>query len=150
NSLNANLTYTEPLGKSGQLMVNYMPSFSKNNSDRTSRTREPGNGNDFTVQDTALSNKYENTYNTQRGGLNYRYNHAKYQFSAGLNYQFASLQGMQVFPTSFEVNRNFSNLLPMMSFNYRFSKTQNLRIMYRSNTNPPSISQLQNVLDVTN
>src|SRR5690606_26242442 len=86
NSLNANLTYTEPLGKSGQLMVNYMPSFSKNNSDRTSRTREPGNGNDFTVQDTALSNKYENTYNTQRGGLNYRYNHAKYQFSAGLNY----------------------------------------------------------------
>jgi hypothetical protein len=34
--------------------------------------------------------------------------------------------------------------------NYKFTKTQNLRIMYRSNTNAPSISQLQNVVDNTN
>lgn len=150
NSFNGNLTYTEPVGKSGQLMVNYTPSFSKSNSDRESMTRDPANGQEYTIQDTALSNKFENTYNTQRGGLNYRYNNEKFQFSAGLNYQFASLQGMQIYPTAFEVDRNFSDILPMMSFNYRFSKNRNLRIMYRSSTNPPSISQLQNVLDVTN
>lgn len=33
---------------------------------------------------------------------------------------------------------------------YRFSRTKNLRIMYSTSTNPPNITQLQDVIDITN
>jgi hypothetical protein len=35
-------------------------------------------------------------------------------------------------------------------YNCKFSKEENLRLMYRASTNPPSISQLQDVLDNSN
>jgi uncharacterized membrane protein YgcG len=142
-----NVTYTEPLSATSQLMANYMPSISKSSSDRETMNK---NGTEYTDLDTTLSNKYENTYTTQRGGLTYQYRNDKIMLSAGLNYQYASLDGMQEYPRRFEVDRTFSNVLPMVMFNYRFARTKNLRIMYRSSTNPPSISQLQNVFDVTN
>jgi len=142
-----NLTYTEPLNANSQLMANYNPSVSKSISDRETMNR---NGSEYSDLDPNLSNKFENTYNTQRGGLTYQYNDQKTQFSLGANYQYASLDGQQTYPRSFTVDRSFSNILPTASYNYKFTRTQNLRIMYRTNTNAPSINQLQNVLDVTN
>lgn len=143
----ANLTYTEPLNERSQLMVNYNPSVSKSKSDREVMNR---NGTEYNDLEPQLSNKFENTYNTQRGGLTYQLRNEKVMFTAGLNYQHAALSGMQIYPRSFEVDRSFSNVLPSVTLNYRFTRTKNLRIMYRTNTNPPSINQLQNVLDITN
>ncbi|HRO43895.1 MAG TPA: TonB-dependent receptor [Flavipsychrobacter sp.] len=143
----ANLTYTEPLNERSQLMINYNPSVSKSKSDREVMNR---NGNEYNDHEPELSNKFENTYNTQRGGLTYQLRDEKVMFTAGFNYQQAMLRGIQFYPRSFEVDRSFSNVLPSATFNYKFSRTKNLRIMYRTNTNPPSINQLQNVLDITN
>jgi len=143
----ANLTYTEPLSARSQLMANYNPSLSKSNSDREVMNRD---GLEYDDLDVQLSNKFESNYNTQRGGLTYQLRDEKVTFSAGLNYQHASLNGNQLYLRQFEVDRTFSNFLPNAMLNYRFERTKNLRIMYRTNTNAPSISQLQNVLDVTN
>lgn len=140
----ANLTYTEPLSRQSQLMVNYNPSLSVRNSDKESFDLLTG------ALDPQLSNTYENTYTTQKGGLNYRYNKDRIRVSVGLNYQHALLQGERTYPNSYLIERNFSNLLPSASFNYRWDKNRNLRLNYRSSTNAPDISQLHDVLDISN
>lgn len=146
-SLSANITYSEPMGKNSQLMINYAPSRSHSTSDKETMNENGGAYIDF---DSSLSNKFDNTYTTQRGGLTWQFRKEKLMLMAGANYQYATLDGNQYYPSDFTVNRNFSNLLPTAMLNYRFSKTENIRLMYRTNTNAPNISQLQNVFDVTN
>jgi len=147
-TLSGSINYTEPLSKNSQMMINYAPSFSKNKSDK--QTDNNNGSNEYTDMDTVLSNKYENTYVTHRGGLNYRFSNEKIRFSVGVDGQYAKLDGMQQFPYAFSLQKTFANVLPNAWFNYRFSKTQNLRIMYRTNTNVPTIQQLQNVIDNSN
>lgn len=140
------ISYTEPVGKTGQLQINYNPSYNLNNTDK--RTYDLG-GFDALLN-AALSNKFNNTYVYQRGGLNYRINNKKMNFMIGANAQYATLTGTESFPAALEVNKNFQSLLPQMMFNYRFSKSTNIRVMYRTNTVAPSITQLQNVINNSN
>lgn len=140
----ANVTYTEPVGQNSQVMANYNPSYSLRQSEKESFDAATG------TLDPGLSNSYDNTYTTQRGGLSYRYNKDKIRLSIGANYQYASLSGERTYPNAYEIDRNFSNVLPIASLNYRWDKNRNLRLMYRTNTNPPDISQLHDVLDISN
>ena len=41
-------------------------------------------------------------------------------------------------------------MLPKANFNYRFTRQKNLRLFYRTSTNPPSVSQLQAVVNNSN
>lgn len=147
-TLSGSLNYTEPISRKSQLMVNYAPSFSQNKSEKQTMANN-GNG-DYVDMDTLLSNQYENTYTTHKGGLSYRYNDQKFSFTLGADYQYADLSGTQVFPYSFSLQKTFSNILPNAWFNYKITKNKNLRIMYRSSTNVPGIQQLQNVIDNSN
>ena len=148
--LGASVNYTEPVGKKGQFMFNYSPSFSKNFSDK-----ETSNFSDtthaYTNLDTFYSNKYNSLYTTQKGGVSYRIGDKKFNFSFGVNYQYSELGGSQTFPYALTVpQKTFSDLLPLMFFNYRFADGRNLRIIYRTNISAPSVTQLQDVVDVSN
>ncbi|WP_161499172.1 TonB-dependent receptor [Flavipsychrobacter stenotrophus] len=148
-SISPNVTYTEPVGKKGQVMFTYNPSFSASTSDKETFNKDSVTNayNDFNQQ---LSNKYNNTYNTQRGGLSYRVGDKKMTFSVGANMQYAMLEGVQTFPYNTKVERNFTSVLPTAMYNYRYTDGRNLRVMYRTNTQAPSVTQLQNVVDVSN
>jgi hypothetical protein len=142
--LSANLAYTEPLGKKGQLQINYSPSYSKNEADQ--RTFQFSQAqNKYSLFDTSLSNKYENDYTAQRAGVTYRTGDRDNMFSVGASYQHARLDGQQVFPQSATISKTFVNLLPELMWRKKLSAKSNLRIFYRSSTNEPSIRQLQNV-----
>lgn len=144
-----NLAYTEPAGKYGQVQINYNPSYTEGKSDRSTNDYNPvtDSYHDF---NTTLSNQYVNIYQTQRAGLSFRYRKDKLNFNLGTDAQYASLSGDQAFPYEFRMNQTFRNILPNAMMNYRFSKTKNLRVFYRSRTNIPNISQLQNVIDISN
>lgn len=148
-TISPSLNYTEPVGKFGQLQASYNPSYTKNQSDKETNDLNVATGS-YTDFDTLLSNKFENTYTTQKGGLNYRFNDRKTSFMIGANAQYSVLDGDQTFPRSFALERTFTSILPQAMYNYRFSNGKNMRIMYRTSVNAPSISQLQNVLDNTN
>lgn len=148
-TISPSVVYTEPMGKKGQLMINYSPSYTKNKSDKETYNFEAAD-QAYTDLDTILSNKYDNTYITQKGGLSYRLGDKKMNFMAGVNYQYATLQGKQDFPYAFDLYKPFSSILPQAMFNYRFSQGTNLRVMYRSNTTAPNITQLQSVVDISN
>lgn len=147
-TVSTNVNYTEPLSKKSQLMFTYNPSFSQSKSDKETDTLI--SVTDVYVHDSLLSNKYNSNYNTQKGGMSYRYNNKLMSLNIGANYQYSTLSGDQTYPTSLTVNRDFSNILPNAFFNYRYKDGKNLRIMYRTNINAPSISQLQNVIDISN
>ncbi len=73
------------------MQINYTPSFTKAKTDKKTYNFNDETGS-YSDLDTLLTNKSENTYITQRGGISYRYNIRKYNFMAGLNFQQANLK----------------------------------------------------------
>lgn len=149
-SLSGALFYTEQIGKNGMLMANYSPSFTQNCNDKLTNTKDTLNG-EYHLLNNALSSDFENTLTTQRGGLNYRYKMGeKANFMFGANYQNVLLEGVQKTPNYSYIKKSFDNLLPNAMLSYQFTKQSNFRMFYRTNTNAPSISQLQTVIDNSN
>ncbi len=148
-TISGNIVYTEPIKKYGQLSVTYSPSYTKSTSAKNTNNYDLLT-DDYTLTDTALSNQFNNTYITNKLGIAYRYNNKKLSWMLGLTGQDALLQSRQFSPNDIYVKKNFLSLLPAAELNYKFSKTENLRFMYRTTTTPPSISQLQNVIDNSN
>ncbi|MDP2384885.1 MAG: TonB-dependent receptor [Bacteroidota bacterium] len=147
-TLGANLSYTEPLGKNSQLLFSYRPSYTQNFSNKT--TNNINSDGSYTQLDTFLSNKFNNSYYIQRGGISYKLNKSKTLFSLGADVETVELKGNQTYPQNLSVQRNFLNILPTASLNYSFDKMANMNITYRASTKNPEISQLQNTIDVSN
>ncbi|MGI4875514.1 MAG: TonB-dependent receptor [Janthinobacterium lividum] len=146
-NISGNLAYTEPVGEHAQLQANYALSYAPNNSDK--RTYD-FNGTEYTSLNTPLSNVFNNYYLTNGAGLSYRYNTRKLQASVGVNGQQAVLDGEQTFPTPGPVEHTFWSILPQAMLMFRPDREHNLRLFYRTNTNPPSINQLQAVVNNSN
>ncbi len=148
-TLSANLSYTEPVGKKGQLQLNYNPSYTKNKADQQTYQYDVTVKN-YTIFDTRLSNKFDNTYTTQNGGLTYRIGDRDNQFSVGASVQSSNLQSDQVFPKTISVNKTFTNILPNLQLRRKLSPKSSINVFFRTNVNAPSVTQLQNVENVTN
>lgn len=149
-TLSTFISYTEPIGKNGQLMINYSPSWNQNDTKKLTNQFDDSS-NDYTLLDTILSNQLENEVLTQRAGARYRYSLGqKMTFAFGADVQRTELTGDQTFPTAVIIDKTFDNLLPSAFLTYSPARTTNLRVFYRSFTNVPSVSQLQNVVDNSN
>lgn len=148
-NLSGNLVYTEPVGKNSQVQLNYNVSWAQNKNDK--ETFDYVNDQlKYSYPDTALSNIYDNDYITHRVGTGYLYQTEKTNLNAGITYQYASLAGNTTFPFRDSTDKTFNNILPNLMFNYKFTKTTNLRVVYRASSNAPSTGQLQNVIDNSN
>jgi hypothetical protein len=149
-NLSGTLFYTEQIGKNGMIMANYSPSFTQNYNDKLTNTKDTLNG-EYNIINKSLSSNFENTLTTHKGGLNYRYRLGeKANFMLGANYQNVLLEGVQKTPSAVNVKKTFENILPNAMLSYQFSKQNNIRVFYRTNTNAPSIGQLQTVVDNSN
>lgn len=144
----ANISYTEPVGKKGQLQIDYSPSIQKNKADQQTYLFD---GAKYSKFDTILSNRFDNTISTNNAGLSYRLGASRdEQLSFGVNFQTSKLQSQRVFPTSSAVNQTFTNILPNVMWRKKLSTTTNVRIFYRASTNFPSVNQLQDVVNLSN
>ncbi len=143
------VSYTEPLGRRGQLEVSYRPSFSHNASDRRANALDPLAGT-YSVLDTAHSSVFDNSIRRQSAGLSLRGRGTRVNGAAGFQVQEEKLSGEATFPYTLNVDKSFLSVLPYAMGMVRFSPTNTLRLFYRTFTNTPSISQLQEVVDNTN
>ncbi|MGA7161487.1 MAG: TonB-dependent receptor, partial [Bacteroidota bacterium] len=148
-TLSSRLAYTEPIGGISLIMLTYNPSYSRNNSDNKKFNFDLLT-DEYSLPDSSLSNTYENEYMTQSGGIGYRVRVTGLNAMAGLSYQVASLHGQQQFPFSNTVTRTYYDFLPNAMLMYNIAEHTNLRMFYRTSTQAPSISQLQNVVDNSN
>ncbi|NWF88248.1 MAG: TonB-dependent receptor [Ignavibacteriaceae bacterium] len=148
-NISSNLVYTEPVGEEAQVQASFNVNLSRNKSDKKTNSFNLISQN-YDDIDSLLSNEYQNDYSTMRGGLSYRYRTDELNISAGVSYQHSLLDGNQFFPTKHQTGKLYKALLPNARVTYRFSESSNIRFNYFANTNPPSISQLQNTVDNTN
>ena len=148
NNFNATLSYTEPIGKSQIIEINYNYQTNINNSGtKTSAYNPLTNQYDKVVAN--LTNEFENTFDANRVTLNYRVQKSKYNFSIGSGLQGGSLISKNITKDT-SISQRFVNFFPTMNFRYDFTKTKNLRIFYNGRTGQPSASQLQPVVDNSN
>ncbi len=149
NNYNANLTYTENLTDSTQLQLSYNPILNHNLAERATNRFDTANGA-YSRIDTLLSNNFDNTITTHRANVSININKNKWKFSAGVTQQFLTIASLQTFPENRTFEKSFQNLLPNLNFTYNFSNANTFRFFYRTNTNNPGVTQLQNVIDNTN
>ncbi|MCA6074573.1 outer membrane beta-barrel protein [Fulvivirga sedimenti] len=145
-SVQGNVTYTDRLGEKFQLQLTQTMERRWNESDNKnydlrSEERE---------LNPELSNVFESIYTTytSTAGLSYRGEIGSVR--AGLAYEHARLENEQLFPQTDQLTRSFNNILPTVSGRFNLTEDKNLRFFYRTNTDAPSISQLQNVIDNSN
>ena len=147
-SYSANLVYTEPLGKKSLLEFNTFLNKNIGSSSKKVYDKNSATGM-YDALNTRLTNEYSSEYTYAGGGMNYRYNQKKYNFSTGFSLQDAMLNGENTSAHT-KINHDFKDILPSALFVYNFSQTQNFRFQYRTSTNQPSLTQLQPVLDQSN
>ncbi len=147
--ISANLSYTEPLSKNSQILVSYNPSYTTSQVDKSTNTYNAATDN-YTDFNTALSNKYNNINEIQKAGVSYKYRKGKLNYGLGADAQYSTLTGNETYPVTFAIHKSFNNILPNGQLNYKFNQTKNLNINYRSATSIPNVTQLQNVLDISN
>ncbi|QRR03940.1 outer membrane beta-barrel protein [Dyadobacter sandarakinus] len=148
-TLGGNVIYTEPISKTGQLQFNYGLTLSNSNSDKGTYNMS-FDDNAYTSLDTLLSNTFDNRYVTQRAGVGYRYRKNSWSANLGMDFQNTGLYSQQLFPGDAKVDQTFTNFLPNLMLSYRSKTGSQFRAFFRSATNQPSITQLQNVVDNSN
>ncbi|MCX2739405.1 TonB-dependent receptor [Pontibacter anaerobius] len=147
-SWSGNLDYSQRLAEKSRLQLEYNISNRDNDSDK--RTYDYVEGEGYSEFNSPLSNTFQNNYVAQRFGPSYQYKNEKSSFQLNARYQYATLRGESEFPELYSLKRDFNNVLPSAEYEYKFSKSTNLRINYRTTTNEPSVDQLQDVLDISN
>ncbi|NIJ54876.1 TonB-dependent receptor domain-containing protein [Dyadobacter arcticus] len=145
----SNIIYTEPISSTGQLQFNYGLTLSNSNSSRETYNMS-FDENTYSDLDTLLSNNFDNRYTTNRAGIGYRYRKNSWSANFGVDYQNTGLYSEQLAPNDTKVDQSFSNFLPNVMLSYRSKEGTQFRAFFRSSTNQPSISQLQNVIDNSN
>ena len=148
SSYSANLIYTEPLGKKSLLEFNTYLSKSIGSSSRRIFDRNEATDT-YDLLNTRLTNEFNSEYTYSGGGMSYRSNQKKYNFSTGVSLQKAVLDGENISAKT-KLSQSFQDILPNATFRYNFSQTKNFNVDYRTSTNQPSITQLQPVLDQSN
>ncbi len=148
-NLSARLSLTEKIGANGQLQLSYNPSVRKSTSQRNVLAFDETTGA-YARLDTAQTSQYESLSTVQRGGLDLQWRKDAWRVSVGLDAQHEKLTGDRVFPTPFAVEETYTSILPSAQISYQKSRTNSLRLFYRTSTSTPSVGQLQDVVDVSN
>ncbi|MEX2569539.1 MAG: outer membrane beta-barrel protein [Cyclobacteriaceae bacterium] len=142
------INYFEPLSEKSRLRLNYRISNNLSDTDQEVQIQEGETG--FTRLDSTLTNQFENSYQTQRAGLGYSYNSDKLRLYSNFELQSASIDSDRVFPTFENTQRSFINFLPRVVANYQMGEFSTVRVDYNTDTDAPSIRQLQDVISNSN
>jgi hypothetical protein len=148
-TLSSNVTWTEPMGDNGLLQLSYNISGTNRETDRITNSWDPVSLS-YRHFEAGLSNRLSSNYLTRRGSLGYRLRGDKYNLTMEIGYQHAGLTADQVFPYQFTLRRSFQNILPSAMLTYNIERGKSLRFSYRTSTSPPSVRQLQDVVDNSN
>ncbi|MDA1122470.1 MAG: outer membrane beta-barrel protein [Bacteroidetes bacterium] len=147
-TIGSTLTYTEPVGNTGQLSATYRINYTDRASDKHTYLFEPETQE--RVFNSKLSNEFASEYTTHQTSLFLSNRGFGKFFNAGITYQHATLNNNQVFPEVATFNKPFNSILPSVMGRFEFNGGGDMFIRYSTDTNEPSVNQLQNVIDNSN
>ena len=143
------LSYTEPLSRRSLLEFNY--SYNANNSESGKETFDiDKNTGKHTIRNELFSSDFDNTYTFNRGGMGWRHQRKKYNFTIGGAVQHAQLDSRFHFMgKDSTIAQSFVNFLPNALLQYNINKYKNFRFQYTASTRQPSALQLNPIVDNT-
>ena len=144
------ITYAEPLSKVSQVTVRYNFNYSGQESDR--KTWNFGTDKTYTngTIDPKLSNRQTSDYITHSAGPGFRYSKERNTLVVNVNYQYSTLAGDIQSAASQRIKRSYNDLTYFLMGNFNINKQNSIRLFVMSSTNNPQISQLQNILNISN
>lgn len=139
--------YTEPLGKTSALQLDYTFRYNQNISDRNVYDLNSG----LKVFNDSLSNSFDNALTTNRLGIKFRETQKKYNYQLGIGIQPTDMTSRSVImDTLRSFNQRTWQIVPIGSFHYELTPSKRIQFYYTGYTQQPSITQLQPVPDYTN
>jgi cytochrome b involved in lipid metabolism len=146
----ARAVYTEPLWKKSLLEFSVSKSNTKSTSQKETFDFNKGNGK-YDQLNNRLTNDFENTYGFANAGIRMRTQKKKYSYAFGANWQQAELEGKIISGNKDSlISKTFRNILPNARFQYNITRFKTFSLTYNTNTNQPSMTQLQPVPDNSN
>jgi hypothetical protein len=147
SNLISKIVYTEPLSKKTFLELNYQLGLGRNNSDRNTLEKIPGDAK-YQFRVDTLSNHY--IYNTTNNAASFkiRYNDKKLvvSFGAGLG---RVLFNQQDVVTNISRSIGFTNFLPSVLINFKPKKQRKFELSYNGSPQNPTLEQIQPLRDNT-
>ncbi len=140
------LTYTEPLSKRIKLEASYDASISIGSQDK--KTFDNLNGVYSELNDT-LTNNFETLRTINRAGLKFSYEVKKFLFSMGAKARQVYADNHNMVSDQ-KISQTVNNVLPYLTYRYKFSDNKQLTFRYTTSSNQPSLNQLQPVPDNSN
>lgn len=143
-----NFSYLEPIGKRTYLELSY--AFNRSNTNNNKETDTLYDPASVTFRsDSALSNRYNYNFTTNKVGLNFRVSDKKYNWIVGVGVQPAVLDGYSP-QTGVSTHVSTFNVVPAGRFVYNFSRSKSFSVTYNGSSSQPNFSQLQPVVDFSN
>lgn len=159
NSYNYNLrggiTYTEPLSKESSLSLNYEVQYRYSDADRRTFLGEWNPADSTWIYSVNFDPEYSNTQNSgylmNRVGPGFNFSKDGTNINFKVFYQNAILTGIRKYPQAVNFGRrSFNDVTYSANFRIKINKTNNIRIRVHSSTSNPSITNLQDVVDISN
>ena len=139
-TVNTNLTYSEPLSKTVSLLFNYGLGYSNSVADR--RTYTPSSPGNYNVFVDGLSSDFRLNQLSDQAGAIFNYKKGKTIFNFGTKVADVHFHEVDQL-TNDALNRSFINWMPQARYEHRFSQFQSFNLEYNGNTTQPTLDQIQ-------
>jgi hypothetical protein len=144
-------SYTEPVGLNKLIELNY--AYTQNLSLSNKRTYNFNNtSGKYDNPNLPLTNDFENSFSAHRVGANFRVQEKKYNYQFGVGVQQSTLESKSFQALTSKdstIRSSYINFFPTATFQFTPIKSKNYRFRYNGRTNQPTVTQLQNVPDVS-
>lgn len=145
-SHNGTIRFTEPFTKKWSAEVTYNLNY--NRGVQKKETFNYANG-EYLVRDSVFTNNFENLRMTNRLGLKLIYENNKTRTSVGTKLRQVSIENRNLISNQ-TIQQTVNNILPFFTYRYKFSDNKRFYFDYSTNSDQPSLDQLQPVQDNTN
>ncbi|WP_338397810.1 TonB-dependent receptor domain-containing protein [Persicobacter psychrovividus] len=147
-ALGLNTSYTEPVGTYAMLQLGYKFGYDVRQADTRVYAQHQ-----FSEQERELLDQQSSVFNNANAShapyLRYQWRKDELSFSAGGSYQLMMMDSENTFPQNGLYQYQFQQFLPEANLSYRFSRAKRLRVSYRASTSLPSVTALQDVIDLS-
>ena len=152
NSYKLQLSYTEPIFTNRFLQFSYSYQYKRSHSQKYVYNTDEENYYPVENRLDSLSNESRNNYSTQQVRVSLRTVREKYMYNVGLSLEPQKSETVTLLGPNAKgpLSQTVVNFSPNIDFRYRFSKQEQLRMMYRGRSAAPNVEDLQVVKDVTN
>ncbi len=154
-NINGGVTYTEPLSEAISLNLHYEVRYSYSDSERRTFLGAWNPADSTWIYAEDFSPEYSNAQNSgyliNRIGPGFNYSKEGNSINLRVYYQNAVLSGKRQYPQAVNLGkRSFNDVTYSANFRIKIDNTNNIRIRLSSSTTNPSITNLQDVVDISN